>query len=35
LVDGFDEEPLPGDHPFHSLSNVLANPHLGYVGDNL
>ena len=34
-VDVFDEEPLPGDHPFRSLSNVLATPHLGYVGDNL
>jgi phosphoglycerate dehydrogenase-like enzyme len=34
-VDVFDEEPLPADHPFRSLRNVLATPHLGYVGDNL
>ncbi len=30
-VDVYDVEPLPPDHPFRSLDNVLATPHLGYV----
>ena len=30
-VDVFDTEPLPPDHPFRTLKNVLATPHLGYV----
>jgi phosphoglycerate dehydrogenase-like enzyme len=30
-VDVYDEEPLPSGHPFRSLANVLATPHLGYV----
>jgi phosphoglycerate dehydrogenase-like enzyme len=30
-VDVFEEEPLPKDHVFRTLPNLLATPHLGYV----
>jgi phosphoglycerate dehydrogenase-like enzyme len=30
-LDVFHEEPLPDAHPFRTLPNVLATPHLGYV----
>jgi len=30
-LDTFDEEPLPLDHPFRRLENVLVTPHIGYV----
>jgi phosphoglycerate dehydrogenase-like enzyme len=30
-LDVFDREPLPADHPFRSLDNVIVTPHIGYV----
>jgi len=32
-LDVFDVEPLPLDHPFRSMDNVVITPHLGYVSD--
>lgn len=34
-VDVFDSEPLPASHPFRTLDNVLATPHIGYVSRGL
>jgi phosphoglycerate dehydrogenase-like enzyme len=34
-VDVFDTEPLPAEHPFRKLRNVLATPHIGYVTEDL
>jgi Phosphoglycerate dehydrogenase and related dehydrogenases len=34
-IDVFEEEPLPPDHPFRSMHNVLATPHIGYVSEGL
>jgi phosphoglycerate dehydrogenase-like enzyme len=34
-VDVFDEEPLAADHPFRTLPNMLATPHIGYVTEEM
>ena len=34
-VDTFAEEPLPAHHPFRTLPNLLATPHIGYVTQEL
>jgi phosphoglycerate dehydrogenase-like enzyme len=34
-LDVFEIEPLPADHPFRRLDNVLATPHIGYVTEEL
>ena len=33
-IDAYVPEPLPADHPFRSLPNVLATPHIGYVTED-
>ena len=33
-LDVYSVEPLPADHPFRSLPNLLATPHVGYVTEN-
>jgi phosphoglycerate dehydrogenase-like enzyme len=30
-LDVFAEEPLPASHPFRTMDNVIATPHVGYV----
>ncbi len=32
-LDVFDIEPLPIEHPFRKLDNVVLTPHLGYVAE--
>ncbi|SKA92469.1 Lactate dehydrogenase [Pseudomonas extremaustralis] len=32
-LDVYAQEPLPLDHPFRRLPNVLATPHVGYVSE--
>ena len=32
-LDVYAQEPLPADHPFRHLPNVLATPHVGYVSE--
>jgi phosphoglycerate dehydrogenase-like enzyme len=34
-IDVFDIEPSPPSHPFRTLDNVLATPHIGYVSHGL
>jgi phosphoglycerate dehydrogenase-like enzyme len=33
-LDVFEEEPLPLEHPFLSLDNVVLTPHIGYVAED-
>ncbi|WP_095098809.1 D-2-hydroxyacid dehydrogenase family protein [Pseudomonas sp. Irchel 3A5] len=33
-LDVFAIEPLPVEHPFRTLDNLLATPHVGYVTEN-
>lgn len=33
-LDVYEIEPLPPYHPFRTLTNVLATPHIGYVTEN-
>jgi phosphoglycerate dehydrogenase-like enzyme len=33
-LDVYNTEPLPESHPFRSLDNVLATPHIGFVTEN-
>jgi phosphoglycerate dehydrogenase-like enzyme len=34
-LDVYDREPLPADHPFRELDNVVVTPHIGYVTEQL
>jgi len=34
-LDVFDREPLPANHPFRSLENVVVTPHIGYVTEDM
>ncbi|MGA8861909.1 MAG: NAD(P)-dependent oxidoreductase, partial [Candidatus Sulfotelmatobacter sp.] len=34
-IDVFDVEPLPPDHPFRALDDILATPHIAYVSQGL
>jgi phosphoglycerate dehydrogenase-like enzyme len=30
-IDVYDREPLPPEHPFRYLPNLVVTPHIGYV----
>jgi phosphoglycerate dehydrogenase-like enzyme len=34
-IDVYDVEPLPHDHPYRNIDNLLATPHIGYVSRGL
>src|SRR6202012_585642 len=34
-IDVFSVEPLPVDHPFRKLDNMVLTPHLGYATDEV
>jgi phosphoglycerate dehydrogenase-like enzyme len=34
-IDVFDSEPLPPQHPYRRIENILATPHIGYVSRGL
>ncbi len=34
-LDVFEQEPLPAEHAFRKLGNVLATPHIGYCSESL
>ncbi len=34
-IDVYDVEPLPAEHPYRKLHNLLATPHIGYVSRGL
>ena len=34
-VDVFDTEPLPPQHPYRRIDNLLATPHIGFVSRGL
>ena len=34
-IDVYDVEPLPADHPYRNMDNLLATPHIGYVSRGL
>lgn len=33
-LDAFEVEPLPQDHPYRRMPNVLVTPHMGYVSED-